>query len=210
MHLRQTLRLGLTAAALCALGIVPRPAAAQALLYTLSGVTFSDGATASGSFVFDPTANNFGAYDITTTNGVTDSLAGYHYVPGTAFPGGEGFSFQFADGDPYHSPGGEQYLELITTGEPYPGAVTPGTYALQPGQFNPPGYPFPDGSAEYTSTVGTVGFAPATPRTISGGFLIVTSDSPVPEASTTVSFSLLLALGLGGAAVAAKRKKQAV
>ena len=32
-------------------------------------------------------------------------------------------------------------------------------------------------------------------------------SSPVPEASTTVSFGLLLALGLGGAAVGAKRKK---
>ena len=31
--------------------------------------------------------------------------------------------------------------------------------------------------------------------------------APVPEASTTVSFGLLLALGLGGAVVAAKRKK---
>ncbi len=32
---------------------------------------------------------------------------------------------------------------------------------------------------------------------------------PVPEASTTVSFGLLLALGLGGAVIAAKRKKVA-
>ncbi|MGI4789845.1 MAG: hypothetical protein ACRYFS_13455 [Janthinobacterium lividum] len=34
-------------------------------------------------------------------------------------------------------------------------------------------------------------------------------SAPVPEASTTVSFSLLLALGMGGAAVAAKKKKAA-
>ena len=33
--------------------------------------------------------------------------------------------------------------------------------------------------------------------------------APVPEASTTASFGLLLALGLGGLAVAAKRKKVA-
>lgn len=33
------------------------------------------------------------------------------------------------------------------------------------------------------------------------------SSAPVPEASTTVSFALLLALGAGGMAVAAKRKK---
>ena len=38
---------------------------------------------------------------------------------------------------------------------------------------------------------------------------VVTAGSPVPEASTTVSFGLLLALGLGGAVVAARRKKSA-
>ena len=36
---------------------------------------------------------------------------------------------------------------------------------------------------------------------------VVTSAAPVPEASTTVSFGLLLALGLGGLVVAAKRRK---
>jgi len=33
------------------------------------------------------------------------------------------------------------------------------------------------------------------------------SSAPVPEASTTVSFGLLLALGLGGLVIAARRKK---
>lgn len=33
------------------------------------------------------------------------------------------------------------------------------------------------------------------------------TNAPVPEASTTVSLGLLLALGLGGLAVAAERKK---
>ena len=38
---------------------------------------------------------------------------------------------------------------------------------------------------------------------------VVLSGAPVPEASTTVSFGLLLALGLGGLAVAKKRKQSA-
>ena len=38
---------------------------------------------------------------------------------------------------------------------------------------------------------------------------VITAGSPVPEASTTVSLGLLLALGLGGMVVAAKRKKRA-
>ena len=43
-------------------------------------------------------------------------------------------------------------------------------------------------------------------RAISAGSLVATR-APVPEASTTVSFGLLLALGLGGLVIAAKRKK---
>ena len=38
---------------------------------------------------------------------------------------------------------------------------------------------------------------------------VIKAGSPVPEASTTVSFGLLLALGLGGLVLAAKRKKKA-
>lgn len=39
------------------------------------------------------------------------------------------------------------------------------------------------------------------------GATFTASFNPVPEASTTVSFGLLLAVGLGGLMVAAKRKK---
>lgn len=38
----------------------------------------------------------------------------------------------------------------------------------------------------------------------------VTPNAPVPEASTTVSFGLLLALGLGGMAVVAKKRRKAM
>jgi hypothetical protein len=48
-------------------------------------------------------------------------------------------------------------------------------------------------------------FAPDA-RAISGGFLIVSPAAAVPEASTTVSFGLLLALGLGGVVIAKKKK----
>ncbi len=39
--------------------------------------------------------------------------------------------------------------------------------------------------------------------------LTLSSSAPVPEASTTVSFGLLLVLGLGGAAAAARKKRTA-
>jgi probable HAF family extracellular repeat protein len=38
-------------------------------------------------------------------------------------------------------------------------------------------------------------------------FYLLTPNAPVPEASTTISFGLLIALGLGGLAVAVKRKQ---
>lgn len=41
-----------------------------------------------------------------------------------------------------------------------------------------------------------------------GGVLNLFNTGAVPEASTTASFGLLLALGMGGVAIAAKRKKQ--
>ncbi len=41
------------------------------------------------------------------------------------------------------------------------------------------------------------------------GFLLTPINAPVPEASTTVSLGLLLALGMGGMVVAARRKKPA-
>ena len=53
-------------------------------------------------------------------------------------------------------------------------------------------------------------FVPLTARFNSGGAKIVldyTTAAPVPEASTTVSLGLLLALGMGGLVIAKKRKK---
>lgn len=57
-------------------------------------------------------------------------------------------------------------------------------------------------------------FSTPTPISGKGGGTLELDDisvvsAPVPEASTTVSFGLLLALGMGGLVVAAKRKKTA-
>jgi hypothetical protein len=46
-------------------------AKADPILWTLSGVTFGDGGTASGSFVYDADLNSFSAVDFTTTAGTT-------------------------------------------------------------------------------------------------------------------------------------------
>ncbi len=47
--------------------------------FTLSGVTFNDGSTASGYFYYDPVADTFGPFSITTTAGM---FTGGSYSPG--------------------------------------------------------------------------------------------------------------------------------
>jgi hypothetical protein len=47
---------------------------AASITWTLNGVTFSDGGTASGSFAYDPATNQFSAISIATTTG--SSVAG--------------------------------------------------------------------------------------------------------------------------------------
>ena len=49
-------------------------------------------------------------------------------------------------------------------------------------------------------------FAGSTNTTLAGPTLTYTANAPVPEASTTASFGLLIVLGLGGVAIARRRK----
>jgi N-acetylneuraminic acid mutarotase len=61
------------------IGLLATSAAAAPLLWTLSGVTFSDGGTASGSFVFNPATNTYSDINITTTTGSVRTGAVYHF-----------------------------------------------------------------------------------------------------------------------------------
>ncbi len=190
MHSARTLRLGLALTGLCALGVTAaRPAAAQNLLYTLSGVTFADGATATGFFNANPTTGVFGTLDITTTSGLTDGLPGTHYVTATTTPANSPyFAFSFTSG-----------LNTLVLSVGVDDRV-PGVQPLQPGTSSGPFQL--SNSGEVTRPVG----GSQAVRPITAGSLIATA-APVPEASTVVSFGLLLALGLGGLVFAAKRKK---
>ena len=174
-------------------GIASRPAAAQDLVYQLVGVTFNDGAVASGYFDYNPANNTFGNYDIVTTNGVTDSLIGATYTPGFYTPQeigpGSYNIFQFISND-----GKYNFLSLGT--EFNSPATAPGVFLIQPG-VSEAGY-FA-GSGEFTPLN-----AAGTNRVITAGLFSV--SAAVPEASTTVSFGLLLALGVGGAVIATRKK----
>lgn len=74
-------------AAFAAAGL-PASALAVPLLWTLNGVTFSDGGTASGSFVYDATANTDSAVNITTTTGSSVTGSTYTFVCSSPCGGG--------------------------------------------------------------------------------------------------------------------------
>jgi hypothetical protein len=59
----------LTALVLLVLFCVPSIASADGITWNLNGVTFDDGGTASGSFVYDATTNAYSSIDIITTTG---------------------------------------------------------------------------------------------------------------------------------------------
>lgn len=62
--------------------LLPTGAKAVPLTYNLSGVTFSDSATASGSFQYDAVTNTYSNISIVTTNGGSRSGATYNFVSG--------------------------------------------------------------------------------------------------------------------------------
>jgi hypothetical protein len=68
---RLVIRSLFSAVLLLALLSLPSIASADSILWTLSGVTFSDGATASGSFDYNSATNTFSAIDIVTSTGNT-------------------------------------------------------------------------------------------------------------------------------------------
>lgn len=55
-------------------------ASATPLIWTLNGLAFDDGGTASGSFVYDADSNHFSAVNLTTTAGSNLPGATFHYV----------------------------------------------------------------------------------------------------------------------------------
>ena len=212
MRSLHSLRLGLALASLAALGAATAaPANAQSLLYTLSGITFDDGAVATGSFNFDPTTRIFGTFDLTTTNGVTDTLRGVSYFPGASKTPPGAILPDAATPDTIFTFTSTKaqtlVLETVLTS-----ATTPGVFALRPGRFAPAGTVAP-GSPDQILNSGELipvgnGFGG---RGILTGSLLVTGSagSPVPEASTTISLGLLLTLG-GAALVVKKRKASSV
>ena len=66
------------------LTVAPLSARMAPIVWTLSGVTFSDGGTASGSFTFDANTNTYSAPAITTTAGSVRGAASYSFAEGSS------------------------------------------------------------------------------------------------------------------------------
>lgn len=64
---------------LLTIGVVPLAGRMAPVVWTLSGVTFDDGGTASGTFTYDVGTNTYSSIAITTTNGTTRSGSSYAF-----------------------------------------------------------------------------------------------------------------------------------
>ena len=186
--------LALTAAS--ALGMVSgRPAVAQpAMTNTLTNVQFSDGATANGFFNtnFYSSPPSYSPFDITTTSGLTDTVAGSHYISsvGSVVFSPPAFIFNTSG-----TTGTEFFLRIGSV-------LTPNTYALEPGVLY-----YNNVTGAVNGFSGSVEMGVGFYRTLSSGNLTLTPADAVPEASAMVSFGLLLTLGLGSAVIVARKKR---
>ena len=154
-------------------------ASATPFLYSLSGVTFEDGATASGYFVYDPTSGIISSYNISTSDGLT-GLNGSHYLFGAGYNYVFNNGFGFGTDNPSFI-----FLETFTF------AGAPGTYHLFPGHVT--GVATFGHSGEFTPDPSNLKWGVAA-RAIVLGSLVVTPLS-VPEAGQSAA---LLGLGLLG------------
>lgn len=145
------------------------------MLFTLTGVTLNDGATATGSFAFNPTTGNFGAFLITTTTSVSNSGSTYSSLAGTS-------TFYLASPDAFIFDNfsiDSHYLVFAFSGH----ITVPGVYALDLGVPNGPDSFL--GSGEFVDALLDY-------RLVTGGFLTVTLPG-VPETGGTL-FSLVIGI----------------
>lgn len=164
-------------ALLCVLGsfALAHSSDAMPMLFTLTGVTFNDGATATGSFAFNPTTGNFGNFLLTTTTSVSNTGSTYSSLAGTS-------TFYLASPDAFifdNFSVDSHYLVFAFSGH----ITSPGVYAVDLGVPNGPDSFL--GSGEFVDALLDY-------RLVTGGFLTVTGLG-VPETGGTL-FSLVIGI----------------
>ena len=164
--------------------LLTAPVQAAAINWTLSGVTFDDGGTASGIFSTDSGTGGLLSWDITTTTGST--LSGFHYDSST--------SLLF--GNDYFGPNSFIVAENNITRYIHFSFVNP----LNVGGVNPLHTGFNDLNLATSSWECDNCFAL---RAVTAGSAISVSAVPEPE-----TYAMMLA-GLGLLGFAARRRKQA-
>jgi hypothetical protein len=168
--------------------LAPHSSTAEPLLFTLTGVTFNDGAIAEGSFILDPSTQVYGAFNITTGVGFDPFHIGSNYgtVAGTTtqyFPGAGGFPDAFIfnnmafDG---HALALGLFGDIHISG--------PGTYTLNRGQSAGPG--IFDLSGEFVNmNSATINY-----RLLTNGSLIVTDIVPEPASWILATMGLVVGM----------------
>ena len=147
--------------------------------FTLTGVTFDDGATASGFFVFNPTTGTYGAFNIITSDSALFTGSTYSPAVGTDAtvptpysPPPDDFIFDNFSID-------DHYLNLFS--DPITG---PGIFALHPGSAGP------------MDSFEWVNFSAGDYRLVTTGFLSVAPLSSVPDTSGTLSCLMIAIVAL--------------
>ena len=157
-----------------------RSSDATPMRFTLTGVTFNDGSTASGSFIFDTTSQTYGAFKIITSSSL--SYTGSTYSPGVGtgtnyLSSPDAFIFDNFSIDSH-------YLVFSFLGH----ITGPGVYALDIGVPNGPDSFL--GSGEFVDMALDY-------RLVAGGFLTVTLQG-VPETGGTLLSLVISIIALFG------------
>jgi len=173
-------------AALCLAAAIPSAAMAAPVKWTLSDITFDDGGTASGSFVYDANTNTYSAISVTTTGG---GMASSTYISA-------------------HAPQADDETTtlLTSTGAAANAPVVAFYYPMPLDNAGGSKTPFPTISGEgFCKTAACSSFVGNAPqRRVTSGYM--TTAVPIPTVSEWTMIALGAVLAAGAALMLQRRR----